>query len=127
MAVFPYSTPLVTIASGASLSASIYIGAGEPEAVEMPGAWDAAVLTFQASIDGTTFLDLYDDAGNEVALAVQPNQHVAIGEGGAAKTEHFRGVTYMKIRSGTAGAPVNQGAARTLTLVIKKSLTGTLA
>jgi hypothetical protein len=29
------------------------------------------------------------------------------------------GVRYMKVRSGTSGTPVNQGGARTITLVVQ--------
>lgn len=119
---YPFSQPQATIANGASLSGAFYVGAGELVAVDMPAAWTAAALTFQASVDGVTFQDLYDEAGNEVTVAVQPSQHVAIGEGGGARAEHFRGAPYMKVRSGPAGAAVAQGAARVLTFTVRKQV-----
>jgi len=120
--MFPYSQPKATIQAGQSLSNCVYIGAGEIVAVEMPAAWDAAAITFQASVDGVNYFNLVDDAGNEVKLVASAGNHVAIGEGTAAKAEQFRGAVYVMVRSGTAAAPVAQTANRTVTLVARKML-----
>lgn len=107
---------IVTIANGASLSGEINLGGAMPGAIIMPAAWTAANLTLQVSPDGgVTYYDLYDDAGNEITITAAASrmilfdtiaQLIAIGEG-----------SRLKIRSGTSGTPVNQGAARTLYVV----------
>lgn len=99
-----------TIANGASLSDAVDITAGLLIAIQMPAAWTAAVLTFQASHDGVTFADVYDSAGAERSVTVAAGRHVTLD------TANF-GMRFVKVRSGTAAAPVNQGAQRVLQLV----------
>jgi hypothetical protein len=104
-----------TIANGASLSAAVRLPPGcYPIAVAMPAAWTAASLTFQVSHDnGTTYNNLHNDSGAEVALTVDASRFVRL-----APTE-WAAVNLLKVRSGTAGTPVNQGAERTVTLVVR--------
>lgn len=96
------------IANGQSLSNIIDFGLARPFAIQMPAAWTAANLTFQASIDGVTFADLYDDAGVEVLLTATAS-HVII-----MPPSKFIGLRWLKVRSGTAGVAVAQGAERVL-------------
>jgi hypothetical protein len=110
---FPRNTPTVTIATGASLSSAAFLGDGRLEGVQMPASWTAANLTFQGSLDGSTFQDIYDDAGNEVVVAAAAARLLSIND--------FKGALWIKVRSGTSGAPVNQAAARVLTLLIQKN------
>lgn len=127
---FPYSLPKVTITNGTSLSPGVYLGAGEFVGVEMSAAWTTAPLTFQGSIDGTNFFNMVDGNGVEISVGAATalaGVHIAFGEETNAKTEHFRSAVYVKVRSGPSSAPVNQGADRILTLIVKKSLTGGLA
>lgn len=98
-----------TIANGASLSGALDAGAGSrPVRIDMPAAWTAASLTFQGSNDGVTFRDLYDKTGAEYTVAASANQAIIL------PLADFIGIRRFKIRSGTAGAPVNQGGARSL-------------
>src|ERR1700732_2123714 len=113
---YPFSTPKVTILNGQSLSNAVQVGAAQLAAVEMPAAWDAAGMTFQASVDGINFFNLKDDTGAEISLVVAAATHVGLGEGSTAKTEQFRGAPYLKVRSGTGASPVNQTADRIITL-----------
>ena len=46
----------VTIANGTSLSAAVNLGSGKLRGIALPAAWTAAVLSFQVSLDGTTFV-----------------------------------------------------------------------
>lgn len=98
-----------TIASGASLSAAIDLGGATLSGIVVPASWTTANLTFQVSLDGTTWYDLYAD-GAEVSVAATAGKmhRVSIGD--------WLGWRHVKIRSGTTGAPVNQAADRTLTL-----------
>lgn len=107
--IHPYP---VTIASGQSLSPGIAMGVDTLVGIWMPAAWTAAGLSFQVSPDdGATWLNLSDPAGAEVALTaaasvfIQTNQY------------NWRGINMIKVRSGTSGTPVAQGADRLVTLI----------
>ena len=103
----------VVIASGATgLSAAVDLKGLTPVAIQMPATWVAADLTFQMSLDGgTTYCNLYDEDGNEVAVKAAASQVVAL-----STLANFWGGGLLKVRSGTAAVPVNQTASRTLIL-----------
>jgi hypothetical protein len=109
-----------TIAAGASLSNEISIGSDEYLAgLLMPAAWTAAGVTFTvAEKAGGTHQPLEDDAGNEIAIVVTASKFVAITN--AVDVVAVKAASYLKVRSGTSGTPVNQVAARTIHLSIKK-------
>ncbi len=94
-----------------TLTAAIDLGTARLAAILMPAAWDAAQLTFQASADGVAWVDLYDASGNEVVVEAAADRAIVV------PVNDFLGVRHLKVRSGTAGVPVNQAAPRTLTLV----------
>lgn len=108
----------VTIASAASLSGAINLGGRAPVGILMPAAWTAASLTFQASLDGVTFGNVYapDPTGvqAEVEHATDVDRWVTLFP------DQFAGARYLKVRSGTAGTPANQGAERILTVVLRE-------
>jgi len=96
------------IAISTSLSAAVYIRGGLLAVIEMPAAWDAANLTFQASGDGTNYFNLYDEFGTEVTVTASTSRRIRL------EPSQWAGIQYLKIRSGTAGTPVTQTAERTL-------------
>lgn len=102
----------VTIAKGASLSTPLDLrGHGAPLGVVFPAAWDAAELSFQVSLDGEYWANLYE-LGSEMTVP---------GTAGGAEPLNpatFVAWRYLRLRSGTAGAPVAQTAARALVLCI---------
>lgn len=103
----------VTIAHNAALSGAAYIGTAEIVGVSVPTI-DNAKLTFQGSADGTTYRNLYDSTPAELEWAASTGAYFA------TLPANLKGVNYLKIRSGTAGAPVNQTtAAVTIVLVLK--------
>ncbi|MGY4295388.1 hypothetical protein ACVWXN_003483 [Bradyrhizobium sp. i1.4.4] len=103
----------ITILSGQSLSsASVHLHQQRMFAILMPAAWTAAALTFQASIDGTNFFNVYDDAGNEVTVQAAASRFVVL-----ASPLLYLGIQRLMIRSGTNGTPVAQGADRVLQLI----------
>ncbi len=104
----------VTIASGTALTAAINLADRRPCRIEMPAAWTAAALTFQVSSDGVTFRDFYDQSGNEYSISAAA---ALINRAILMTINGWIGVQYLKIRSGTSSAPVNQAAQRDLTLV----------
>jgi phosphoglycerol transferase MdoB-like AlkP superfamily enzyme len=103
-----------TILSGASLSAAVFLGSGALARIDMPAAWTAATLTFQLSPDGVTYRNLYDASGVEYEVQASAAYSIAM------PVADFQGAQYLKVRSGTAGVPVNQGADRLLTLIAQK-------
>lgn len=111
----PFSIPAVLIANGASLSAAFEVGAGELVGIIVPSGWTAANLSFQASVDGTTFFNLYDNEGAEITAVVPVTTGCFL-----AWAPNVKAPIYLKIRSGTLGTPLNQGADRTLIAVIRK-------
>lgn len=108
----------VTIAAGASLSSAANLGDKILCAILIPAAWTAAAITFQVSDDGgLTWFELYDAAGNEETVLAA---NVPAGGRIYLDSSDFGSVDFVKIRSGTLAAPVNQISAVTLTLVGRK-------
>lgn len=102
----------VTIASGTSLSGAVEIGEGVLIGIVLP-TMTSASLSFQASADGTTYGEAVDSALAAIAVSASTGgQYIAAPAA-------LNGVPFLKIRSGTSGAPVNQGADRVITLIVK--------
>ena len=105
-----------TIANGASLSGAVdvtsFIDVGNPSPVGiiMPASWTTADLTFQASQNCSTYTNLYDALGNEYTVKAAASRFILLDR------TAFVGFRCFKIRSGTSGSPVNQGAQRILTV-----------
>jgi hypothetical protein len=106
------STETATIANGASLSGAVDLTAGVLVGIQMP-TWTAAVLTFQGSADDTTYTNVYTDGGSEFTVQTASDRFVQVDP------VDFVGIRYLKVRSGTSGSAVNQGAERVLTLVVR--------
>jgi len=118
VAVIETDTPAVidaSIPAGATgLSDVIDLQGHVLVAIQMPSTWTAADITFQVSLDGVTYNNLYDDEGNEVKLTVAASQVVAIKD--PALMWHSGKI---KLRSGTAALAVNQNATRALKLATR--------
>ena len=109
-----------TIANGASLSDSVDCGEGRALISLMtPAAWTAAAITFDVSADNTTFAPLYDSLGAEVIMS-SASIATAAARAFALDPAACVGWRYVKVRSGVNGAAVNQGAARSVTLVFRE-------
>ena len=115
-----------TIANGASLSNAVKIGDSEVNdgsrapadfrlfGIVMPAAWTAASLTFQASLDGgTSWHNVKDATGAEVSVVASVDDCVVW------LPAAFSALPMLKVRSGTAAAPVAQGAERVITLILR--------
>jgi len=104
----------VTIAAGASLSPEVDIGEWTLVGIWMPASWVSAALTFQVSFDGgATWLEHYSSAGVETTLTVAAGQYIGVDP------LLWRGVSAIKIRSGTLAAAVAQTSAATLNLIVR--------
>ena len=110
------SSVSVTIGNGTSLSPAIDLDRCSLVGLQLPSGWTAAAITFQASgDDGATYADLYDESA-EVNLSSPAASRYLI-----LSPAKFAGIRFLKIRSGTSGSPVNQGADRSI-LVMKRSV-----
>lgn len=114
-------TDTATIASGASLSGAVSLGNLSLVGIIMPAAWTAADITFQVTPDGTNYYELnYTDgtAANAVAAVTikTPTASLFI----AIDPDQMRGVSHVKVRSGTSGSAVVQAADRDIQVVMRK-------
>lgn len=108
-------TANAAIASGGSLSEAIDLAGCSMTAIIVPNGWTAANLTFQVSADDQTFYNLYTSTGAEYSVTVPVTTGCAI----TLNPLDFECFRFLKVRSGTAGVPVNQGAAQNLTIIAK--------
>ena len=102
----------VTIANNTALSAELDLGVSTLVGVIIPATWTAADLTFQASVDGTNYFNLYDDNAGEVTVKGTAGAYIVM-----RNLDLWRGVRFLIIRSGTHSVAVNQGGDRVLTVV----------
>jgi hypothetical protein len=104
----------VTILNGASLSDAISLDNRHLTEIIMSAGWTTAALTFQFSSDGINYNNAFSLTAELTAntTAAAANQSINI-----ATSATFHGARYLKIRSGTAAVPVNQGADRVLTVI----------
>lgn len=107
------TTATATIANGASLSAAVTLAGKGVIRLNMPATWTAANLTFQVSVDNVTYFDLYDKTGTEYTVTAAVSRSIIM------PPADFVGMNYLKIRSGTSGTPVNQGASRDITVITR--------
>lgn len=105
------SVQTATIAAGASLSSAITKIGQALLAIQFPAALDGAVLTFQGSMDGTTYVEIKDASGTALSVTT-----VAASEGRSLGqlALDLAPWPYIKIRTGTSGSAQAQSAARTL-------------
>jgi len=121
------STAAVQILSGASLSGVIDLAGGVFGGFIIKAAWTAAAVTFQVSVNGIDYFNLFKSAGvgaptevviGAVATPVQADTfHAVIPADFPDALAH--GYRYMKVRSGTSGAVVAQGATRDIVVAIR--------
>lgn len=113
MAQIRYETITATIANGAALSGAVNVLGREVVGIQMPSAWTAAAMTFDASADGQTYRSVVNTGGTETSYTVAASTYIVIA-GGALSGMHS-----IKVRSGTTGTPVNQGAERLVLVVVR--------
>jgi len=106
-----------TIAESGNLSTVINKSGYKNMLIIMPSAWTTADITFAvSSTKSGTFSKLtYGTDGSEVTVKAVASTVIALD--GKVK-EVLEACPFVKIRSGTAGNPVSQAAARTLTIVL---------
>lgn len=107
-----------TIASGAALGSGFKVYGGRLVGIQMPSSWTTANLTFQVATDGSggTYQNAEDDAGNELTVTAAASLYLELDP------KLFKGVTHVKVRSGTSATAVNQGADRILDFVLEHDI-----
>ena len=99
-------TDTVTIANAGTTSTSISMSRGRvPLAVLTPAALTGTTFTFEASVDGTNFYDLYN-GGTEYSVTVAASRYIALNP------DVFQGVQYERLVSGSS-----EGASRTIYVI----------
>lgn len=104
----------VTVANGAALSGASgdLKDLGQLVAVLTDSAWDTNAITFQGSIDGTNFFDIYEE-GSEYSVT-----GAAASKAYTVDVQVFMPYSYIKVRSGTGASPANQSGDSVVTLVL---------
>lgn len=112
-----------TIPANEALSGVVDLGEKRLIALEMPESWSGTTITFQSKANASDeshpvedWDDVYDDAGNEVSVTVAQNRIVVIG---TVTKSAIGALRYLRIRSGTTSAPVNQNPARSIKIIAK--------
>jgi hypothetical protein len=103
----------VALDTDTGLSASIDLIEKSPVGIKME-SWTAGNLTFQVSHNNSDFGNMYDAAGGEIIVTADTDIFITLDP------KDFVGAQYIKIRSGTAGTPVAQAAARELGLIVRR-------
>jgi len=102
------------IAAAASLSGDVDLGgdgARQLVGLQLPAAWTAASLTFAVSADGEAYVPLFWGGAE---YTVEAAGGAAASSGVSLEPAAFASWPFVRVRSGTAAAPVNQAAERTL-------------
>jgi hypothetical protein len=104
----------VTIADGQSLSdaAQLLPHDGRLAAFITPAGWAANAVTFQASVDGVNYFNVYDEGAEYTCAAVPASAYCRVD------MNVFHTARYIKVRSGTAAVPANQAGGDIVTLVM---------
>ena len=108
----------VEIAINTAVSGTISLGVGLRTllGVLMPAGWTAASMTFAVSVDDSTYVPLhYRGEEYEITAAGGAAAGLAVTIDPAA----IAGWPYVRIRSGTAGTPVNQLAKRSFQVLTR--------
>lgn len=108
-----YELKTATIANGQSLSGAVDLGTMRLFAIVMPATMTGTSLTFQASHDGSTYNNVYDDGGNELTYTTAASRYIVV-----SSPAKWIGIRYLKVRSGTSGSATAEGGARSITLVV---------
>ena len=91
-----------TIPLNESLSDGADCTGGNIVRITVPMEFTSANLTFQSSSNGDLYNDLYDAHGNEVTMVAKPDTTIIV------EAPWARSLGWIKIRSGTRKAPVEQ-------------------
>lgn len=107
-------TKTATIANGASLSDGVLVDGACMVGIVTPSTLTGSVFTFQVSINGTTYNNLYNQTGAEVIVSCGTSRYIQLSP------VDFEGFYYVKVRAGTSGTPSTQGAEALVLLCVEE-------
>jgi hypothetical protein len=99
-----------TIADGASVSGEVLLEGTTITHMLIPASFEGTTVTFEVTLNGTTWYDLYNTNGVQVSITVASSQATIL------KPSDFVGILGFRITSGSAqtGAAVVQFVGRGL-------------
>jgi hypothetical protein len=104
----------VTIPSGGSLAPAVDLTGKTLVRIITPATMTGTQLTFAGSeTEGGTYTNVYDRYGVEYSVVSAASRRIQI------PPADLVGNCWLKVRSGTAATPTVEGAARTVTLLVR--------
>lgn len=100
-----------TISSGESLSGALDLGVYRLVGISTPSTLEPSTLTFQASVDGITWNNIYTSVGVETSISCSTSRRIILSPA------DFYGIRYIKVRGGTAASPTTVAADRVIKLI----------
>ena len=111
----------VDFSTSSAVSDSFGVIGQIPNYIQFPSVWDSTagpgVISFQGSVDGSTFADLYTPAGAEVTVPAFQGWKIPLDP------SIFSSVNYLRVRSGISSAEVIQSKARTIGIGLGRYVT----
>lgn len=104
-----FMTKTFTIASGQTVSDAIDTQGLDMVQIEMPSAFTGTTLTFQSSLDNSTFQACYNTSGSALSATVAASRNILLSP------QDFAGVRYLKLVSGSA-----EGATRSIRIQLRE-------
>ena len=104
-----FMTKTVTITSGQTVSDAIDTQGLDMVQIEMPAAFTGITMTFQSSLDNSTFNACYNTSGTALSCTVAASRNILISP------QDFAGVRYIKLVSGSA-----EGATRSIRIQLRE-------
>ena len=119
------SVAITTTAASSGLSDAIDLGGHTLSSIHVSTRWVNAALSFQGSLDGTNYFDVFTTTGGELIYGTSGSSAM-VSKIISFDPATFSGIPYFKIRSGGTTAPITQGSSAdpgsvTLTLGLYKS------
>lgn len=113
----PEAFAAVTIATNGITSSSVNLNGEVLIGLITAVTWTAADLTLQASIDNSTFYDVYDSYGNEILI--KTTAFTTSSKFIPLSPIDYVPFSFLRFRSGTSTIGVTQTGARTITLITR--------
>ena len=116
----------VTIANGASLSGALNVQGYDVVAIQHPADTEGTAYTFQGSLDGETYVNMFSSTGAELSVTKSATlaQLIQLGVWAAAAQpeppKEFKALVGFKIRTGTSAAATNQTGAVDILVGLRK-------
>jgi hypothetical protein len=110
------ATASATIANGASVSGAIDLLNTALVGFIAPAAWTAAAMQIEVSPDNSAWATVVND---QYGSATGTYSAITAGAAYAVDAVGLLPYRYVRLRSGSAASPVNQGADRAFTLITR--------